>query len=141
MHVWSVANQKGGVGKTTTTVALSSLLADRGKRVLMLDLDPQGSLGSYFGHAPEQAANSSFEWFVGPGRLSDQDLRQCIQPTAYKNLMLVPGSTALATLERSAVTQEGMGLAISRALSKLWDDFDYVLIDSPPTLLWRPRSN
>ena len=44
MHVWSVANQKGGVGKTTTTVALSSLLADRGKRVLMLDLDPQGSL-------------------------------------------------------------------------------------------------
>jgi len=134
MHVWSVANQKGGVGKTTTTVALSSLLADRGKRVLMLDLDPQGSLGSYFGHAPEQAANSSFEWFVGPGRLSDQVLRQCIQPTAYKNLMLVPGSTALATLERSAVTQEGMGLAISRALSKLWDDFDYVLIDSPPTL-------
>jgi chromosome partitioning protein len=134
MRVWSVANQKGGVGKTTTTVALGCLLADRGKRVLMLDLDPQGSLGSYFGYSPEQVEQSSFHWFAAPGKLADDVLRGCIRQTDANNLHLVPGSTALATLERSAVTQEGMGLAISRALSRLWDDYDYVLIDSPPTL-------
>lgn len=134
MHVWSVANQKGGVGKTTTTVALASLLADRGLRVLMLDLDPQGSLGSYFKHAPEEVAGSSFNWFAAPGRLDEAQLRACIHRTAYPRLDLVPGSTALATLERSAVSQEGMGLAISRALARLWDEYDYVLIDSPPTL-------
>lgn len=134
MHVWSVANQKGGVGKTTTTVALGCLLADQGQRVLMLDLDPQGSLGSYFGYAPEVSDNSSFQWFAAPGKLQDEALSSSIRPTAWDRLYLVPGSTALATLERNAVTQEGMGLAVSRALARLWDQFDYVIIDSPPTL-------
>ena len=134
MRVWTIANQKGGVGKTTTTVALGSLLASQGKRVLMLDLDPQGSLGSYFSHRPEDADKSSFDWFLPADQLSDERLLQTIVATQDKNLSLVPGSTALATLERSAVSQEGMGLAISRALSRLWDKFDYVLIDSPPTL-------
>ena len=134
MRVWSVANQKGGVGKTTTTVSLGALLAERGQRVLMLDLDPQGSLGSYFGYPPEQATRSTYGWFTDPARLDDAVLRDSIRETGDKRLFLVPGSTALATLERTAVSQEGMGLAISRALSRLWDDFDYVIIDSPPTL-------
>ena len=134
MRIWSVANQKGGVGKTTTAVALACLLADRGKRVLMLDLDPQASLGSYFGHSPENVEHSSFRLFVPPGKLTDQIVSGCIHATGYPQLSLVPGSTALATLERSAVSQEGMGLAIARTLGRLWDDYDYALIDSPPTL-------
>ena len=132
MRVWSVANQKGGVGKTTTTVALGCLLADQGKRVLMLDLDPQGSLGSYFGHSPETAANSSFDWFTPTGKLTDAQLEGSIHGTDAPGLYLVPGTTALATLERNAVSQEGMGLAVSRALTRLWDRFDYVIIDTPP---------
>lgn len=134
MRVWSVANQKGGVGKTTTTVALGCLLAGQGKRVLMLDLDPQGSLGSYFGFSPEAPAHSSFDWFAPMGKLDDAILDASIEGTDAPGLFLVPGNTALATLERNAVSQEGMGLAVSRALTRLWDRFDYVIIDSPPTL-------
>jgi chromosome partitioning protein len=134
MRVWAVANQKGGVGKTTTTVALGCLLADQGRRVLMLDLDPQASLGSYFGYKPDEASATTYQWFAAPGKLDDAVLSASIRHTSTSNLDVVPGSTALATLERSAVNVEGMGLAIARALSRLWDQYDYVIIDSPPTL-------
>ncbi len=134
MRIWAVANQKGGVGKTTTTVALASLLADQGHRVLMLDLDPQGSLSSYFRLDPEMLTSSSFDLFVPFGQLNGERVKAIICPTPYENLHLMPASTALATLERKATSQEGMGLAVSRALTLVWDDYDYVIVDSPPTL-------
>lgn len=134
MHIWAVANQKGGVGKTTSTVSLGGLLAESGKRVLLLDLDPQGSLTSYFRHNPETLLKSSYDLFQPMQNVSRESLHAAILPTEHKNLGLFPASTALATLERKAISQEGMGLAISRTLTLLWDDFDYVLIDSPPTL-------
>jgi chromosome partitioning protein len=134
MHVWAIANQKGGVGKTTTTVALGSLLAERGSRVLMLDLDPQGSLTTYFRLDPETVQPSSYDLFVRAGEMDARALLACVQPTAYPNLSLLPANTALAALERSLTGKEGMGLAVSRGLALLWEEFDYVLIDSPPTL-------
>lgn len=134
MHIWAVANQKGGVGKTTTTVALGGLLADSGARVLLLDLDPQGSLTTYFGHNPEALQHSSFDLFQTQSAVSYDGLQQTIQATGQDNLKLLPATTSLATLERRVTTQEGMGLAVSRSLALLWEDYDYVLIDSPPTL-------
>lgn len=134
MHIWAVANQKGGVGKTTTVVSLAGLLADSGKRVLMIDLDPHGSLTSYFRFDPDSIEKSSYNLFQTPSKIPDGLPKSLILETGHPNLSLLPSSTALATLERHAQAQGGMGLVISKTLAILWDDYDYVLIDSPPVL-------
>lgn len=132
MRVWAVSNQKGGVGKTTTAVTLGGLLAERGERVLLLDLDPHGSMTSYFGYDPDDIDKSTFNLF-GPKELSEPELRGILIETNFNNMTLMPSSMALATVERQA-SAEGMGLKVSRALAILWDSYDYVLIDSPPVL-------
>ncbi|TBR43157.1 ParA family protein [Marinomonas agarivorans] len=134
MHIWAVANQKGGVGKTTTVVTLGGLLADAGNRVLLLDLDPHGSLTSYFRFDPDSVEKSAYDLFLGNGKVDESLPNQLTIETGHPNLSLIPSSTALATLERHAQAQGGMGLVISKALAILWDDYDYVLIDSPPVL-------
>ena len=134
MRIWAVANQKGGVGKTTSVVALGGLLAERGKRVLVVDLDPHGSLTSWFGYDPDTLSHSVFDLFQHQGKVPDGLPAQLITETSCKGMSLLPASTALATLERRMVGVEGMGLIISRALAQLWDDFDYVLLDNTPSL-------
>lgn len=134
MHIWAVANQKGGVGKTTTVVSLAGLLADAGHRVLMIDLDPHGSLTSYFRFDPDSIEKSAYNLFNVSGKIPDDLPQSLILETGHPNLSLMPASTALATLERHAQAQGGMGLVISKTLAILWDDYDYVLIDSPPVL-------
>lgn len=134
MRIWAVANQKGGVGKTTSVVTLGGLLAQRGHRVLVMDLDPHGSLTSWFGHDPDTLAHSVFDLFQHQGKVPDGLPAQLIVDTNCPGLSLIPASTALATLERRMVGVEGMGLIISRALAQLWDDFDYVLLDNTPSL-------
>lgn len=134
MRIWAVANQKGGVGKTTSVVTLGGLLAARGKRVLVADLDPHGSLTSWFGYDPDTIAHSVFDLFQHEGKVPDGLPAQLITDTGCPGMSLLPASTALATLERRMVGVEGMGLIISRALAQLWDDFDYVLLDNTPSL-------
>ncbi len=134
MRIWAVANQKGGVGKTTSVVTLAGLLAERGKRVLVVDLDPHGSLTSWFGYDPDTIALSVFNLFQHQGKVPDGLAAQLITETSCKGVSLLPASTALATLERRMVGVEGMGLIISRALAQLWDDFDYVILDNTPSL-------
>lgn len=132
MRIWAVANQKGGVGKTTTSVALSGLLADAGKRVIMVDLDPHGSMTSYFGYDPDNLDHSVFDLFRYPDDIETPlDL---LLPTSHENAFLLPSSTVLATLERQSPSQGGLGLVISRSLAKVWSDFDHAIIDSPPLL-------
>lgn len=132
MRVWAVANQKGGVGKTTTAVCLGGLLADRGERVLLLDLDPHGSMTSYFGHDPDNMQESSFNLFNSPDMTPEQ-INSLLLPTSCEGVTLLPASIALATVERKA-SAEGMGLKVAKSLALLWDSFDYVLIDTPPVL-------
>lgn len=134
MRIWAVANQKGGVGKTTSVVALGGLLAERGKRVLVADLDPHGSLTTWFGYDPDTIAHSVFDLFQHQGKVPEGLPAQLITDTSCPGLSLLPASTALATLERRMVGVEGMGLIISRALAQLWDDFDYVILDNTPSL-------
>lgn len=134
MLVLTVANQKGGVGKTTTTVALAGLCAEQGKRVLLLDLDPHGSLSSYFRDDADQLEFSAFTLFLQRKELSPAVVRQCIVDCGFPGLSLIPASIALATLERQPPGQEGMGLVINQALEMVESDFDVVLIDCPPLL-------
>ncbi len=134
MHVWAVANQKGGVGKTTTVVGLAGLLAEVGYRVLLIDLDPHGSLTSYFGNDPDELEFSVFDLFTADSKVDAQTVQKMLLDTSHERIELMPASTALATLERRAVGQEGMGLQIARALVQVRDQYDYVIIDTPPIL-------
>ena len=134
MKVWAVANQKGGVGKTTSVVGLGGLLAERGHRVLMIDLDPHGSLTSYFQHNPDEMSKSVYQLFQHKGEVPSHLPPELILKTGFQQLDFLPASTSLAMLERQAVSQGGAGLVISKTLAWLWDDYDYVLMDTPPIL-------
>lgn len=134
MRVIAIANQKGGVGKTTTTVSLGGLIASTGKRVLLLDIDPHGSLSTYFRQDPDTQALSTYTLFQERKTFTRESIGRLVVSTAYPNLSLIPSTTALATLERQAIGQDGMGLVLSRALALMADDYDYVLIDTPPLL-------
>lgn len=134
MKVWAVANQKGGVGKTTTVVGLGGLLAEKGQRVLMIDLDPHGSLTSYFQYNPDELTHSVYQLFQHKGEVPAHLPRELILNTGFQGLDFLPASTSLAMLERQAVSQGGAGLVISKTIAWLWDDYDYVLMDTPPIL-------
>lgn len=134
MRVLTVANQKGGVGKTTTTVALGGLAAEQGRRVLLLDLDPHGSLSSYFRQDPDTLELSGFTLFQERKNLHYANVKRLIQPTQFPRIDILPAATALATLERQSIGQDGMGLVLARALAHVYDDYDLALIDTPPLL-------
>ena len=134
MRIWTIANQKGGVGKTTTVVALAGLLADRGARVLLLDLDPHGSLTSYFGYNPDILTTGSFNLFGDEFLNSREGVCGLMLPAGDTGIQLIGASPALATVERRAPGRDGMGLRVGRALAAVWDEFDYTLIDTPPVL-------
>lgn len=132
MIVWAVANQKGGVGKTTTAVSLGGQLIRRGYRTLLIDMDAHGSLTCYFGYNPDVLTHSLYDLF-NPEIKNDAP-EQLIRKTKFKDLWLLPATTALATLDRQLGGVDGMGLVISRTMSKLSQQFDAVLIDCPPQL-------
>lgn len=131
MRVWTVANQKGGVGKTTVAVSLAGLLAQKGHPTLLVDLDPHGSMTTYFGYDPETIEPTLYDLFRG-GRTPDPD--ELARPTAVDGLFVLPASTALATLDRQLGSRQGMGLVIRRALQAMEGRFAYTLLDCPPTL-------
>ncbi|MFZ3023088.1 ParA family protein [Pseudomonas sp.] len=134
MRVWAVANQKGGVGKTTTSIALAGLLADAGKRVVVVDLDPHGSMTSYFGQDPDALEHSAYDLFLHQGTVPQGLPQRLLLPTSHERIKLLPASTALATLERQSPGQSGLGLVIAKSLAQLWGEFDHAVIDSPPLL-------
>lgn len=130
MSIWTVANQKGGVGKTTTVVSLGGLCASRGQRTLLVDLDPHGSLTAYFGFDPESVEPSVYDLF----RASDSRPDAALQHTGIDNLALLPASTALATLDRQLGAREGMGLVLRGMLETVAVRCQRVILDCPPML-------
>ncbi|BDX07718.1 ParA family protein [Planctobacterium marinum] len=134
MIIWTVANQKGGVGKTTTTVTLGGLLAQRGERVILVDTDPHASLSYYFGIDSEELGASVYDVFMSGKNLTKDKVLDCLCPTKLDSLFILPATMALATLDRRMGSQGGMGLILKKALRLLKDEFDFALIDCPPVL-------
>ena len=134
MKIWTIANQKGGVGKTTTTVTLGGLLAQQKKRVLLVDTDPQASLSYYFGINSEELSASVYDVFIQAPNISYESVMDCLCPTKLDSLFILPATMNIATLDRTMGSKNGMGLVLKKALAEISDDFDYVLIDCPPVL-------
>ncbi|GHA90334.1 ParA family protein [Cognatilysobacter bugurensis] len=130
MQTWAIANQKGGVGKTTSTLCLGRALADSGARVLLVDLDPHASLSHAFGVPIEPAPAGSHDLFA----LEPQTIAAVARDTAIDGLQIVAAHSALATLERRGANEPGLGLALARALQDARTQYDYALLDCPPTL-------
>ncbi len=134
MKVWTIANQKGGVGKTTTTVTLAGLLTEQGKRVLLIDLDPHGSLTSYFSYNPDELEESVYSLFQKKIQQRRTPLAAMLCKTGIEHMDLLPASTSLVSLDRQAGMTRGMGLIIKDAIQPYKSHYDHVLIDCPPTL-------
>lgn len=125
----AVANQKGGVGKTTTTVSLGAALAERGKRVLVVDLDPQGNATMGLGVDGRQ-----FERSVYDVLLNDVPMVDVVEPTGYNNLFVAPATLDLAGVEQELTSVISRELRLKRALVSVDGDFDYIFVDCPPSL-------
>ncbi len=134
MKAWAICNQKGGVGKTTTTVTLGGMLAAEGRRVLLVDLDPHGSLTSYFGHNPDAIEGSVYTLFERAAGGVHLPLASMLARTRFNGLYLLPASTALVSLDRQFGARDGMGLVLAHAFGQWGRQFDHILMDCSPTL-------
>jgi Mrp family chromosome partitioning ATPase len=128
-RVVALANQKGGVGKTTTAVNLGASLAEMGSRVLLIDLDPQGNATTGLGINARNLELSIYDVI-----LREVPLEDCIEPTSLKNLFLAPATIDLAGAEIELVPSFSRELKLRRALETVLSEFDYILIDCPPSL-------
>src|SRR5206468_476758 len=128
-RVLAIANQKGGVGKTTTAVNLGAGLAELDYRVLVIDLDPQGNATTGLGINARNLQSSIYD-----ALMSDTPLEDCIEPTAVRNLFVAPATIDLAGAEIELVPAFSRELRLRRALEGLEGEFDFTLVDCPPSL-------
>ncbi len=126
----AIFNQKGGVGKTTTNINLAACLALKGKRILILDIDPQGNTTSGMGISKKGLERTMYEVLIDD-KLEPVD---AIIPTRIKNLDIIPASVQLAGAEIELVQLEGREKRLKKALDKIKGNYDYIFIDCPPSL-------
>jgi chromosome partitioning protein len=128
-RIISVVNQKGGVGKTTTAINLGAYLADAGKFVLIVDLDPQANATSGIGIDHRSLERGVYEAVLGQVRMRD-----IVQPTAHETLRIAPATSALAGLNVELVNMERREFKLYDSLLEIRNDYDYIFIDCPPTM-------
>lgn len=126
----AIFNQKGGVGKTTTNINLAACLALKNKKVLVLDIDPQGNTTSGLGISKKTLENTSYELLIN----DKMDSLTTILKTSIKNLDIIPASVDLAAAEIELVQLEGREKRLKKALNKIKGAYDYTFIDCPPSL-------
>jgi chromosome partitioning protein len=125
----SVINQKGGVGKTTTAVNLSAAIGALGKKVLLVDIDPQGNSTSGYGINKREIESSTYDMLINGVKASD-----VLVKTRFENVDILPSDMNLAGAEVEMIALEKRESLIKMALSQIWNDYDYIFLDCPPSL-------
>ncbi|MGL5260582.1 MAG: ParA family protein [Lachnospiraceae bacterium] len=125
----AIANQKGGVGKTTTSINLSSALAELGKKVLVIDTDPQGNTTSGFGIDKNELENTIYELMLG-----ECSINECVIKNVIDNISLLPSNVNLAATEIELIGVEKKEFILKKEVDWIKDQYDYIIIDCPPSL-------
>jgi chromosome partitioning protein len=128
-RIIAVANQKGGVGKTTTAINLSACLAEKGKKVLTIDIDPQGNTSSGLGIDKNNLNNTIYELLIGQCKMKD-----CLLVNIIDNLSLIPSNVNLAGAEIELIGIDEKEYILKKEIDKIKDEYDYLIIDCPPSL-------
>lgn len=128
-RIIAVANQKGGVGKTTTATNLSACLAEKGKKVLAVDIDPQGNMTSGLGVDKNEVENTVYEMI-----LDECTIQECIQENVLENLSLIPSNVNLAGAEIELIGVENKEFILKESIDQVKDAYDFIIIDCPPSL-------
>ena len=128
-RVIAVANQKGGVGKTTTAINLSACLAEKGQKVLAIDMDPQGNMTSGLGVDKDAIENSVYELLLGEAEVED-----CVQKEVIENLSVIGSNINLSAAEIELIGQDEKEYILQKAITPIRDQYDFVIIDCPPSL-------
>lgn len=125
----AIANQKGGVGKTTTAVNLAAALASMGKKVLIIDVDPQGNTTTGLGIDKRRCEKTVYDCLIG-----GEPMDQVLVPTPYENLFVCPSNIDLSGAEIDLISVMGRENQLKNAIKPIREDFDYIFIDTPPSL-------
>ncbi len=128
-RIIAIANQKGGVGKTTTAINLSACLAERNKKILTIDIDPQGNTSSGLGIEKNKLKNTIYQMIIG-----ECTLEECRLHTKIKNLDILPSNVNLAGAEIELIGVEGREFILKKEVERIRDEYDFILIDCPPSL-------
>lgn len=128
-RIIAIANQKGGVGKTTTAINLSACLADKGKKVLAVDMDPQGNMTSGLGLDKESIEKTVYDMIIG-----ESDIEEVLQKETMENLDVLPTNIDLSAAEIELIDVENKEFIVRNSIQKIRDNYDFVIIDCPPSL-------